>query len=102
MNAPKFTPGPWVQVPQHGAGPMICHEYKTENQMNPTGLRLVCHILQRRDSLEQDEANAALINAAPELYEALEWALDRISFAGLGEGDYYQQACAALRKAIQP
>jgi hypothetical protein len=66
-----FTEGPWEEIPQHGAGPMIARRFDTGNQMNPTGLRLICHVMQRRDSLLTDEANAALIAAAPDLYEAL-------------------------------
>lgn len=67
----KHTPGPWACLPQNGAGPMIVHEFETGNQMNPTGYRLIAHMLQRKDSLEQDRANAAVIAAAPELLEAL-------------------------------
>jgi hypothetical protein len=66
-----FTEGPWEEIPQHGAGPMIARRFDTGNQMNPTGLRLICHVMQRRDSLLTDEANAHLIAAAPDLYEAL-------------------------------
>ena len=75
MNT-SFTPGPWADIPQNGAGPMIAHKFETGNQINPTGLRLICHMLQRGNSLEQDEANARLIAAAPELYAALVAILD--------------------------
>ncbi len=37
-----------------------------------THLRLICHVLQRGNSLKEDEANARLIAAAPDLLEALE------------------------------
>lgn len=50
---------------------MIAHPFETGNQMNPTGLRLICHVLQRRDSLRMDQANAKLLAAAPDLYAAL-------------------------------
>lgn len=66
----KHTPGPWEVIPQHGAGPMIARRYETGKQMSPTGLRLVCHVLQRGSSLQQDVANSRLIAAAPELLEA--------------------------------
>lgn len=62
-----FTPGPWEVLPQSGAGPMIVHRFDTGNQMNPTGLRLISHMLERRDSLSMDMENAALIAAAPAL-----------------------------------
>ena len=67
----KHTPGPWDVIPQNGAGPMIAHCYDTGNDINPTGLRLVCHVLERKASQEVDRANARLIAAAPELLEAL-------------------------------
>lgn len=69
------TPGPWEEIPQHGAGPMIAHKYATGKQMNPIGLRLVCHILMRGNSMDEDQANARLIAAAPELYAACEAAI---------------------------
>lgn len=68
----NFTKGPWKEVPQNSAGPMIAHEFETGNQMNPTGLRLVCHVLQRGNSITEDRANAHLIAAAPELLEQLQ------------------------------
>lgn len=67
----SHTPGPWKEIPQNGAGPMIAHEFETGKQMNPVGLRLICHVLQRGNSLEQDRANARLLAAAPDLLEAL-------------------------------
>lgn len=65
------TPGPWEAVPQNGAGPMIAHRYETGNQMRPTGLRLIAHLLERRNSLAEDQANANLIAAAPDMLHAL-------------------------------
>lgn len=65
------TPAPWTIIPQHQAGPMIAHEYETGNQMNPKGLRLICHVLQRKDSLATDVDNARLIAAAPKLLATL-------------------------------
>lgn len=72
MNEPKWTKGPWEALPQNGAGPMIVHIFDTGNQMRPTGYRLIAHMLERGNSLDQDRANAHLIAAAPDLYEALE------------------------------
>ena len=65
----KHTPGPWDVIPQNGAGPMIAHRYDTGNDINPTGLRLVCHVLERKASFEVDAANARLIAAAPTMYD---------------------------------
>ena len=51
---------------------MIAHPYETGNQIRPKGLRLIGHVLARGNSLTQDEANARLIAAAPDLLAALE------------------------------
>jgi hypothetical protein len=74
----KHTPGPWDAIEQHRAGPMIAHKYETGNQMHPTGLRLICHMLQRGDSLKQDQANARLIAAAPDMLAALKLAREYV------------------------
>lgn len=72
----EHTKLPWKLIPQSGAGPMVAHEYDTGKQMNPTALRLVCHMLQRGNSLEQDKANADLIvravNSHADLLAALQ------------------------------
>lgn len=72
----KHTPGPWAVLPQNLAGPMIVHEFETGKQMNPTGYRLIAHMLQRGNSLEADKANARLIAAAPDLLAACNEAFD--------------------------
>lgn len=71
MSTQTHTPGPWVAVPQSDGSAMIAHEFETGKQMNPKGLRLIAHVLARRNSLAEDEANARLIAAAPELYASL-------------------------------
>ena len=76
----QATAGEWALIPQsNGAGPMLAHPYATGKQMNPTGLRLIAHMLQRGDSLAQDKANAGLIvalrNGYPLLRERLSAAL---------------------------
>ena len=67
----KYTSGPWTKVPQNGSGPIIAHEFDTGKQMHPRGLRLICHVLARGSSADEDAANASLIAAAPDLLEAL-------------------------------
>lgn len=98
-----FTPGPWTEIPQNGAGPMICRKFETGKQMNPVGLRLVCHVLARGSSIVEDEANARLIAAAPDLLAALERTLNWLSsYPGggtLGQDGPYEQARAAIAKA---
>ena len=60
-----YTPGPWSRVPQTSGGDLIAREYATGKQMSPKGLRMIAFMMARGNSLEQDEANARLIAAAP-------------------------------------
>lgn len=82
------TPGPWTRVPQTKGGDLIAREFATGNQMNPKGLRLVAFMMARGDSLPEDEANARLITAAPDLLAAL-----RMTAEALAE---YTSTCEAL------
>lgn len=74
------TPGPWEALPQNGAGPMLVHRYATGQQMKPTALRLIAHLLERGSSLSEDQANATFIvtacNAHDELVAALRHAVE--------------------------
>ena len=95
----QATAGEWALIPQsNGAGPMLAHPYATGKQMNPTGLRLIAHMLQRGDSLAQDKANAGLIvalrNGYPLLRERLSAALEEVERLG---GDYRQLEDEARR-----
>ena len=72
MRDTKFTPGPWSQVPQSNGSVMIARRYETGKQLSPHGLRLVCNVLVRGSSMSEDDANAHLISAAPEMYEVIE------------------------------
>lgn len=63
-NKAKHTSLPWVAIPQNGAGSLIAHVYETHDQMRPTGLRLIAHMLERKSSLAEDRANAELIVTA--------------------------------------
>lgn len=67
----KHTDGPWSIIPQSNGTSLIAREYETGNQMKPKGLRLVAFTMQRGSSLPEDEANARLIAAAPDMLAAL-------------------------------
>jgi hypothetical protein len=79
------TQGPWEEIPQHGAGPIIAHPYETGSQMNPRGLRLVCHVLARGNSLKQDEANARFIASTRTLVPQLCDEVERLMAAVAGK-----------------
>jgi hypothetical protein len=66
------TAGPWSRVPQTNGSDLIAHEFETGNQMTPKGLRLIAFTMKRGNSLKEDEANTALILAAPAMLKALE------------------------------
>lgn len=69
MSAPKFTPGPWIAAWDHGAishADSICHIYPVDGAVK--GLEISSVHLARPGTTE--EANAHLIAAAPELFEA--------------------------------
>lgn len=100
MTQAKHTPGPWeVSESSHveGAG-----EYKRIQQPhfggNIVGLVCVSHDL-NSDLNASGYANAALIATAPELLEALKWAMSRINKkaphqAIEGDGELYAFASA--------
>lgn len=99
----KHTPGPWTEVPQNGSGPMIARSYATGNLLIPTGLRFVCHVLQRGTSFDEDKANACLIAAAPDLLKALETLLglhDHRVYTADAWNVSMEEARAAIFKAI--
>lgn len=93
MSAPQFTPGPWeINGSDHGF--VIATEGHSLAAVWPESLRG-----RKFDA----KANAFLIAAAPELYEALKWALENIQ-GMIDEDDIpsfviRDQARAALAKA---
>ena len=113
MNETKFTPGPWIGVgPSFGEPkPVYINAIITDREDEDECFE-ICHLgLECYD--EEQEANAHLIAAAPELYEVVErlakWNKDYPSSRVYGYGDIKQiaaemdeintQAQAALAKA---
>ena len=90
----KYTKGPWnanftrfsrwvvgfhITDPKHGSLRPICEAYDKMGAMNP----------------DEIAANARLISAAPELLEALKWAVDNPN----DDAYWIEQARAAIAKA---
>ena len=75
MTEPKFTPGPWTCLgPSFGDPlPRYTTEIETDWEYEGAENRQICEMPFHHHD-EENEANAHLIAAAPELYEALEWA----------------------------
>ena len=96
MNS-KFTPGPWV----------ISDELRTSINTAPTEDGSYKHIAMvnwckyREYSIEGEEhdANAHLIAAAPEMYEAVETALECLENKGFARAYVEDLLRNALRKA---
>jgi len=83
MIEPKWTPRPWH----------VCGKYGDEVKSND-GMGVHCD----QDFRIPDDvakANARLIAAAPELYEALSWCMDQLSHMGIE----YMPGDVALAKA---
>src|SRR5687768_8810194 len=112
MSEPKWTPGPWRPRDEGPPETDVCGPDgrllatafpNVDHGSEPPGLWLV-------KSIPEAEANARLIAAAPELYEALEFIFDHIADKERGPRDLYpafgldasralEMARAALAKA---
>lgn len=77
-SEPKWTPGPWHHGTMYGWGDNICITRRSASDYGPQGVIGDCPIAQvytkapHWENSYPFEANARLIAAAPELYEALE------------------------------
>lgn len=101
----EHTPGPW-NFDEHGGtfyvwGPrqsMVADGYTDEGYI--TRMRGVG----RGATVEEQRANARLIAAAPDLYEALSYITGAIEASGGWDGDdeAFAKGMAALRKAEAP
>ena len=117
MSETKFTPGPWVVSGKiHNYGSIVCPASQTDRPLGASADTERC----KRDymhqiaavnkhschfSSDESKANAYLIAAAPELYEALKnvyilprpWVLGDISWERWN--GIFEQIDAALAKA---
>ena len=90
-NQGKWTPGPW-HVPKAGG--------YAHGPVDKNDVPVVTWTGMARPRQENGMANANLIAAAPELYEALENIVTELEETGFqGEWDSYPQARAALAEA---
>jgi hypothetical protein len=100
MNDTKFTPGPWAAI-EIEEGLFHIHSPKGERH-NPVPVAVIDH---HRDGHEATRtvttpANAHLIAAAPDMYEALKVMVERFSYIeGTQHGHILESARAAIAKA---
>ena len=86
MSAHKHTQGPWQAI-----GTMVRGRYALGENNRPGGLIADCGGYYTPET----SANARLIAAAPELLEALKWAVDNPN----DDAYWIEQARAAIAKA---
>lgn len=104
MGEPKFTPGPWVETLETRSCD-ICTIYSVSPRSTPEPeaqcwLYIIAPESLYRDEQEQD-ANARLIAAAPDLYEALAEMVSTYREGGPDDSEpsMVRAALAALAKA---
>jgi hypothetical protein len=97
-----FTPGPWKIAYSDGSGP----EYITASNQSIATLRWGCSCCKDTpdsfdDMSEEEQANARLIAAAPELLQALESLYEHCAMVHKhwGEGSNQRQADEAIKAA---
>ena len=98
MSEPKWTPGQWRATTRQGSWDWVVY---TEDDPN---IEICQTFHDGTDENEEGEANAHLIAAAPELYEALLKCLMLLEDYGAGEPDscareLFDEVCAVLAKA---
>jgi hypothetical protein len=101
INSTAFTPGPWHADADTRPG----WEWNWHIMEGPDSPNRVCFMANTSPDMEKAEANARLIAAAPDMFEALE----SLNAHWNGEGDYdnspddeerlQQKVTAALAKA---
>lgn len=99
MSTAKHTPGPWIGAGPSFGGPLplytteIITEWEDEDEGSPT----ICFLPFTHND-DENEANALLIAAAPELLEALQSCADILRHEGVWPGAE-ARARAAIAKA---
>lgn len=91
MTPTQHTPGPWETCTTN-----------SEQVYAANGLRVAdCHCDGQEDDMssEQEEANARLIKAAPDMLEALAFIADDIEEGVRASGAWHRIARAAIAKA---
>ncbi len=86
----KHTPGPWTVEKTKGSGLRIQSHEKIICWLSP---------LKQYEGLKNEEVNARLISAAPELLETCKITLDQLELAGYDDGNTKQILKQAIAKA---
>jgi hypothetical protein len=97
MNKATHTKGPWHIGQGNGEGSIFCESGRTRLESGGTTLYPICDIARGWDEAE-DQANAHLIAAAPDLLAAARLANEEL--LALGAGSSGSPALRALWEAI--
>lgn len=99
MSKPQYTPGPWEV--RHGIiyGNSVGGCRMEESTHMVAMIRGWGHLQYRDDGEAVQDANAHLIAAAPDMYEAAEAALECLEISGFGKAYVEDLLRTALRKA---
>lgn len=92
------TPGPWLDL---FGNPWNDDEGNRLLITTPDKLRTIAHVFNAGD-IDECEANARLIAAAPELLYALKMALDVMEVQNVGLGGTQSLVRRAIAKSTQP
>jgi hypothetical protein len=99
----KYTAGPWIQAgPSYGGKKMVyTSEIHTEEPDEDCVYQEICNMPRWCVEFdEENEANAQLISAAPDLLEALQTMVDKLGPTPSEKVKGLAEARAAIKKAI--
>ena len=96
----KHTPGPWHIGVGNGEGSIFADNGRTRIEIGGTTLYPICQVNRKWED-EEDEANARLIAAAPELLQAIKDLFRECAMVhkSWGDGANTKEADAAIKRA---
>jgi len=96
----KHTPGQWHIGSGNGEGSIFADNGRTRLEIGGTTLYPICQVNRKWED-EEDEANARLIAAAPELLQAIKDLFRECAMVhkSWGDGDNTKEADAAIKRA---
>ena len=98
MSTTQHTPGPWHIGSGNGEGSIFAENGRMRLETGGTTLYPICHNVSTWN-IDEDDANARLIAAAPELLTALETCVSELNQLAFLAND--KLANAAIEKGIE-
>ena len=94
---PKHTPGPWGVAGQRSNKRWAVVRNDSWSDLPLMDGWTIADVYSRKMNADEDEANARLIAAAPEMLDALKWLIE---FCGLNQYDKNDPAIAKVWAAL--